>query len=251
MQNQEFSGQRVLVTGAASGIGRHVAERFQALGANVIGFDRTVPQPATDFRLMSVDITCYEQVTAACNLLIAEQNRLDVLVNAAGFLRMGAVDSLALNDWHHHFDVNVTGTFYLLRQWCATFKRQGSGSIVNVASNAAHAPRVGMAAYCASKAALVSLSHCAGLELARHGVRCNVVSPGSTDTPMLRDMLPDPADRDRLVEGLPDQFKLGIPLGKIASTEDIVQAILFFASPRSSHITLQDLVVDGGATLAA
>ena len=108
-----------------------------------------------------------------------------------------------------------------------------------------------MAAYCASKAALVSLSHCVGLELAAYGVRCNVVSPGSTATPMLQAMLADAAAVERTIAGLPAQFKLGIPLGKIASPGEVANAVLFLASAQASHITLQDLVIDGGATLAA
>ncbi|MCE1187301.1 MAG: SDR family oxidoreductase, partial [Rhodocyclales bacterium] len=99
--------------------------------------------------------------------------------------------------------------------------------------------------------ALVSFSHCVALELAPFGVRCNVVSPGTTDTPMLRGMGLDAEGIRRTVAGLPAQFKLGIPLAKAATPLDIAQAVVFLASPQAGHITLQDLVVDGGATLGA
>ncbi|MGL4409755.1 MAG: SDR family oxidoreductase, partial [Zoogloea sp.] len=160
-------------------------------------------------------------------------------------------DSLSLEDWHACFDVNVGGPFHLLRRLVPGFKARASGAIVNIASNAAHVPRLGMAAYCASKAALVSFSHCVALELAPFGVRCNVVSPGTTDTPMLRGMGLDAEGIRRTVAGLPAQFKLGIPLAKAATPLDIAQAVVFLASPQAGHITLQDLVVDGGATLGA
>ncbi len=82
-------------------------------------------------------------------------------------------------------------------------------------------------------------------------MRCNVVSPGSTDTPMLAGMLSGPAGKERLVAGLPEQFKLGIPLGKIARPDDIADTVLFLASDQAGHVTMQQIVVDGGATLAA
>ena len=82
-------------------------------------------------------------------------------------------------------------------------------------------------------------------------MRCNIVSPGSTDTPMLAGMLGDPAGQRRLVEGLPEQYKLGIPLGKIGRPDDIADAVLFLASDQAGHITMQQIVIDGGATLGA
>ena len=247
--SSEFNRKRVLVTGAAGGIGRRVAERFHARGAEVIGLDvRTCPAP---FRLLPVDISDAAQVAATCASLRDERAGLDVLVNAAGTLRTGDTESLSLEDWHTSFDVNVSGAFYLLRQWIPQFKAQRAGNIVNIASNAAHTPRIGMAAYGASKAALASLSHCVGLELAPYGVRCNLVSPGSTDTPMLRGMWQTPEDAGRTLNGWPERYRLGIPLGKLATVDDIAAAVLFLASDQAAHITLQDLVIDGGATLGA
>lgn len=198
-----------------------------------------------------MDITEHKSMPSVINQLLTENSQLDILVNAAGVLRLGALDETSTNDWQDCFDVNVSGVFYLLRLLMPHFKQQAKGCIVNIASNAAHVPRVNMGAYCASKAALVSLSHCAALELAPFGVRCNLVSPGSTDTPMLRSMLRDQTAFNRTIAGLPEQFKLGIPLKKIATAEEIANTVLFLASDLASHITMQDIVVDGGATLAA
>ena len=108
-----------------------------------------------------------------------------------------------------------------------------------------------MLAYCTSKAAMAAMSQTVALELAPFGVRCNIVSPGSTDTPMLAGMLGDPAGQRRLVEGLPEQYKLGIPLGKIGRPDDVADAVLFLASEQAGHITMQQIVIDGGATLGA
>lgn len=253
-----FEGRQVWVTGAGQGIGYQVALAFRQLGARVIGLDREFEPERVcpegkryPFKTVCLDISNPAQVATVCRELLLDTPRVDVLVNAAGILRLGKMDKLSLEDWRASFDVNVSGVFYLLSELSAQFQRQRSGSIVNIASNAARVPRMNMGAYCASKAALASLSHCAALELAEYGVRCNLVSPGSTDTPMLRGMLTDEAGMARTIEGLPDQYKLGIPLKKIATANEVANAVLFLASDLASHITMQDLVVDGGATLAA
>ena len=191
------------------------------------------------------------QVAQVCQRLLAQTERLDVLVNAAGILRMGATDQLSKEDWQQTFAVNVGGAFNLFQQTMNQFRRQRGGAIVTVASDAAHTPRIGMSAYGASKAALKSLALSVGLELAGSGVRCNVVSPGSTDTDMQRTLwVSDDAEEQR-IRGFGEQFKLGIPLGKIARPQEIANTILFLASDLASHITLQDIVVDGGSTLGA
>lgn len=108
-----------------------------------------------------------------------------------------------------------------------------------------------MAAYAASKAATAMFVRCLGLELARSGVRCNLVSPGSTDTEMQRSLWRDDAAEQRVVDGDPASYRVGIPLGRIADPEDIAEAVVFLAGDRARHITMQDLYVDGGATLRA
>ncbi|EPC4026452.1 2,3-dihydro-2,3-dihydroxybenzoate dehydrogenase [Aeromonas salmonicida] len=246
----DFSGKRVWVTGAGRGIGREVAEQFMAAGAAVVGLDLTFPEADYPCATRLLDIGDAAAVNACCAALLADGG-LDVLVNGAGVLRLGPTENLSDQDWHDCMTVNATGVFYLLRALAPHFKGQRCGAIVTIGSNAAHVPRMQMAAYCASKAAVTSLTQTVGLELAPFGVRVNLVSPGSTDTPMLRGMLPDEGAMARTIAGLPDQFKLGIPLRKIATPAEIANTVLFLASDLASHITLQDLVVDGGATLSA
>ena len=125
---------------------------------------------------------------------------------------------------------------------------RGRGAIVTIGSNAGGVPRMNLAAYAASKAAAAHFMRCLGLELAGQGVRCNVVSPGSTDTGMLRELMGEAATRD-VVQGLPDQFRVGIPLRRIAEPADVAAAVSFLVSDAARHITLQDLYVDGGAGL--
>lgn len=247
-----FDGMRVWVTGAGRGIGRAIADGFTEEGADVTGIDLAFGDVPPVFRAEICDVSVPEAVNRLCMDLLAEQERLDILVHAAGVLRLGGIEELTADDWQTCMAVNAGGAFHLLHALAPAFRQQKSGTIVAVASNAGHVPRIGMAAYGASKAALISLMRSVGLELAPHGVRCNLVSPGSTDTAMLRGMWHNAEDgAAQTVRGDPAGFKLGIPLGKVALAQDVAQAVLFLASPQASHVTLHDLVIDGGATLGA
>ncbi|EOU9538722.1 2,3-dihydro-2,3-dihydroxybenzoate dehydrogenase EntA [Cronobacter dublinensis] len=247
----DFTGQTVWVTGAGKGIGYATARAFAQAGATVTGFDLAFPHADYPFACETLDVADAAGVAAVCQRLLRDDARLDVLVNAAGILRMGATDALTLDDWQQTFAVNVGGAFNFFQQTMATFRAQKRGAIVTVASDAAHTPRIGMSAYGASKAALKSLALTVGLELASCRVRCNLVSPGSTDTDMQRTLWHSDDAKQQRIRGFAEQFKLGIPLGKIAQPQEVANTILFLASDLASHITLQDLVIDGGSTLGA
>ena len=152
----DFHGQTVWVTGAGKGIGYATALAFVEAGANVTGFDLAFDGESYPFATETLDVADADQVREACSRLLANTERLDVLVNAAGILRMGATDQLSAEDWQQTFAVNVGGAFNLFQQTMAQFRRQRGGAIVTVASDAAHTPRIGMSAYGASKAALKS-----------------------------------------------------------------------------------------------
>ena len=244
----DFQNRDVWIVGAQRGIGRAIADAFVEAGANVTGFDLKF---AGDEKFITREL----DVTDAAEVHAIAQNvsKIDVLVNAAGTLTNSATENLEEKDWNRVFNVNVKGSFNLFKNLIPQFKKQRFGSIVVLASNSAHVPRIGMSAYGASKSALVRLTQSVGLELAEYGVRTNVVSPGSTNTDMLGSMLGNDfaAGEKKLVAGLPDQYKLGIPLKKIAQPGEIAATVLFLASDASSHTILQDIVIDGGATLAA
>ena len=247
----DFSGKRIWVTGAGQGIGYQTAVQFAALGGDVVGLDKTFADSNYPFETVLLDVSERDQVKRTCRALLQKRQWLDVLVSAAGVLRLGLAEETSPDDWAACMSVNAFGPFHLFQETIPQFKRQRSGAIVSIGSNAARTPRMRMSAYCASKAALTSLTQCVGLELAPYGVRCNLVSPGSTDTAMQRSMWRSADGERQVIAGDMGSFKLGIPLGKIATPEEIASAVVFLASDLASHITLQNLVVDGGATFAA
>jgi len=239
-----------VVTGAASGIGAAVVELLLAAGRRVCGWDvqRPFRENAAAFRL--VDVTNEAAVRRGVHEVEQMLGPIHELVNAAGVLSRAELCSPAatLRELRRLFAVNAEGVWLVSRAVAERMSERRCGVIVTVASNAASTPRVGLGAYCASKAAAAMLTRCLGLELAPHGIRCNVVSPGSTDTPMLSALLGD-ASADALIAGSAQAFRLGIPLGRVAQARDVAEAVLFLLSDRARHITMQDLRVDGGATL--
>ncbi|MBW5426095.1 2,3-dihydro-2,3-dihydroxybenzoate dehydrogenase [Streptomyces sp. BG9H] len=257
----EFAGRTALVTGAGQGIGAAVATALAARGAHVVATDRSA-RGLEELALMGralagaitprvMDVTDPAAVTSVIDGVVRDHGALDLLVNVAGILRTAPVAELTDADWADTFAVNTTGVFHTSRAAASHMTARGSGCIITVASNAAGIPRTGMAAYAASKAAATMFTKCLGLEVARSGVRCNVVAPGSTDTEMQRALWPEGQTEvpRSVVDGDPATYRTGIPLGRIAAPQDIAEAVLFLASERARHVTLQELYVDGGASL--
>ncbi|MER7668374.1 2,3-dihydro-2,3-dihydroxybenzoate dehydrogenase [Kitasatospora sp. NPDC096128] len=259
MERSEFDGVVAMVTGAGQGIGAAVVRALVAEGAVVAAVDRNAGPLA---RLAAesdavhpyvLDVADGQAIDSGAELMEHQLGPIGVLVNVAGVLRVGPIVELTDADWAETFAVNATGVFHASRAVGRRMAGRGKGAIVTVGSNAAGVPRAGMAAYAASKAAAAMFTRCLGLELARSGVRCNVVSPGSTDTQMQRGLWGEDAEaaERRVIEGDLAAWRVGIPLGRIAEPADVAEAVLFLASDRARHITMHDLYVDGGATLRA
>jgi len=246
-----FKNKVVIVTGAAQGIGQEVAKQFAHYGAKVYAIDIQVSDTLDENRINHIEanVADSKRINQVINKIIAIEGKIDVLANVAGILKLGKVDELSDQDWQACFDVNTFGVFNLCRAVVPYMKKARSGAIVTVGSNAAHVPRMDMAAYGASKSATKMFCKCLALELAEFGVRCNQVSPGSTDTPMQRNMWADNNGEKNVLRGFAESYKVGIPLQKIAVPRDIANIVIFLASHLASHVIMQDIVVDGGATL--
>ncbi|WP_162002696.1 2,3-dihydro-2,3-dihydroxybenzoate dehydrogenase [Streptomyces sp. CB01881] len=251
-----------VVTGAAGGIGAAVARALAARGATVALLDRDAERlAATAARLRQaghraaaypLDVTSSTEVDTVIDAVETQLGPVERLVNAAGVLRTGTVTGFTDEDWQATFAVNTTGVFHVSRAVVRRMTPRRRGALVTIASNAATAARMEMAAYAASKAAASMFTKCLGLESAAHGIRCNIVAPGSTDTPMLTALWADEdAARTASVEGVPRAFRVGIPLARVASPQNVADAVLFLLSDEAAHITMHHLTVDGGAALGA
>jgi 2,3-dihydro-2,3-dihydroxybenzoate dehydrogenase len=251
-----MQGKIAVVSGAAQGIGAAVAEALIERGATVAALDvladrlvQSAGRHPGRLHPYPVDLRSGAAVTSAVEMIETDLGPIDMLVNVAGILRMGSVVELSDEDWETTFAVNTHGVFHLSRAVARRMIPRARGSIVTVGSNAAGVPRMRMAAYAASKAASCHFTKCLGLELAEHGIRCNVVSPGSTDTAMQRQLWSSEDDAQKVIEGSLSGYRTGIPLRRIARPEDIAAAVVFLLGDDARHITMHDLCVDGGATL--
>ncbi|MDR7301961.1 2,3-dihydro-2,3-dihydroxybenzoate dehydrogenase [Haloactinomyces albus] len=261
MESGSPPGRLALVTGAAHGIGAAVARELAERGVALALVDRDgealdvavkqLRDEGHDVCGEPLDVTDGFAVEEFVERLERTVGPVDILVNVAGVLRTGPVVEMSDSDWETLFAVNTTGVFHCCRSVGRRMSARGDGAVVTVASNAAAVPRMNMAAYGASKAASVSFTKALGLELAATGVRCNVVAPGSTDTGMLRSMWHSDDDRVGTLDGSPCAYRVGIPLRKLGQGSDIAHAVAFLVSSEASHITMQELCVDGGAALGA
>lgn len=256
----DLSNQQVLLTGASQGIGLATLKQLLRCGARVLATDRDLSElhgatqqlqetyPKT-LHIRELDLINCEDIMAKVPRWIDSFGTIDQLIHCAGVLNLNPILTAPTSTITETFSVNVFGATTLLQQIGQHMKSHGNGNIVVIGSNAANTPRANMGAYAASKAALHMLVKCFGMELAESGIRCNIVSPGSTRTAMQMQLWNENYGEQQVIDGDAKHYRLGIPLKKIAEPDDIVQTILFLMSDAANHITLHDLRVDGGATL--
>ncbi|MBL3597651.1 SDR family oxidoreductase [Rhodovulum sulfidophilum] len=254
MRLSGFDGRTALVTGAAGGIGRACVALLTGAGARVVATDTAAAIEALAERpgaaaWLPCDLRNPEAVGAMVTHAETCAGPLSLGLHAAGVLATGSLLEMSPEDWRRVQGINLDGSFHLLQALGRRLVRRPGAALVVVSSNGGGVPRLDMGGYCASKAGLTMLTRCFGLELARHGVRCNVIAPGSTLTPMQTGMWQDGDGAQRVIAGDPGSYRAGIPLGKLATPEDIARAAMFLLSEEAGHVTMADLYVDGGATL--
>ncbi|MFF4604110.1 SDR family NAD(P)-dependent oxidoreductase [Streptomyces sp. NPDC001339] len=259
----DLSGQVVLVTGAAGGIGSGIALRFAAAGAAVVVHHRTgieaaralvarIEEGGGDALALRADLAVEEE----CHRLVAEaagwRGRLTALVNNAGVQPTQELATMSLADWRAVADVNVHSVFACTQAAVAVMREQGGqggrgpssrpgaggGSVTHIASIEADRPAPHHAHYCASKAAVVMHARAAALEYGPYGIRVNSVSPGLIARPGLAEDWPEGVRR----------WEAAAPTGRLGRPEDVGDACVFLASPMASWITGHELVVDGGVS---
>lgn len=248
---ERFTDKVVLITGAASGIGRATAERLAVEGATLVLTDvnadgleqtaQTCRESGSSVLAMVADVSSESSVADTISSTVAEYGRLDVLCNIAGILQFKDFRLTTLDDWNKIIAVNLTGTFLMCRD-AMPHLLESHGNIVNMASTAALAGQPWAAPYAASKGGIHSLTLGLAVEFGKMGVRSNSVAPGSIDTP-IQDafQLPEGADAKLLHRVM--------PLDKMRGPEQIASAVAYLASDDAAHVNGTVLRVDGG-TLA-
>lgn len=253
--------QTAIVTGATQGIGKAIALALLNEGCRVVAVGRSSAKlealaeaagPAAA-RLVpeAIDIGDTSRFRSRLESWIEGFGAIRRLVNAAGVLETGSLLQASSESLRRVIGTNLIATLEATLPVARHMAARRAGSIVTIASNSGTTARMGLGAYPASKAGIIHAMKCLGLELAAHGVRCNIVSPGSTNTEMQRQFQSTTGSREAVLAGDPAQYRLGIPLGRMAEVEDVCDLVLFLLSDRARHITMENIVIDGGATLGA
>jgi 3-oxoacyl-[acyl-carrier protein] reductase len=248
----DLAGKFALVTGAARGIGRSIADTLAANGATVAYADidfATAKQSAAaapGSLAVEIDISNEQSVESVLAKVLKQFGRLDILVNNAGVntaKHRVNIDEFPLEEWDRIVKIDLTGTFLVSRSAARIMLKQKDGRIINISSVLGVIPARLQCAFTAAKAGVVHLTRTLAIELGEHGILVNCVAPGSTLTEGTKQLFysEHAAEKDRAKRVLSH-----IPLGRAGTVEEMAHAVLFFAAPESGYITGQTLCVDGG-----
>ena len=237
-----------VVTGAASGIGKAVVERFakEDVSSIILDIDETggknvaaeIQQRGKQATFMRLDVTSENEVQSIFEKIKSTHGRIDILVNVAGgSMHRHPLEEFPLAHWRAVIDVNLTSTFLCCRAVMESMKSQKSGAIVNISSDIGLSGDANRSAYAAAKAGILGLTRTLALELAPFGVRANAVAPGRIATPRVRATYSD-ADWEAAAKR--------IPLGHAGEPEDVAETVAFLVSDAAKHLTGQTLHVNGG-----
>jgi NAD(P)-dependent dehydrogenase (short-subunit alcohol dehydrogenase family) len=248
--NQLLKGKIAVVSGAAQGIGRGIAELFSHEGATVVFCDinkegaenaalETGSSTGQSVDFAQIDVTDKQAVDAFIKKIVETHKKIDILANVAGIVRLAPLVDLSEEDWDAVMSVNVKGPLFMMQAVGKVMMEQKHGKIINIASDSGKRPFPNEAAYCSSKSALIGLTRVGALELGRYNINCNAICPGATDTPLLREYYMK-TDEDR------KEYAAATALNRIAEPHDIAKVAVFFASHYSDHITGEVVLATAG-----
>jgi NAD(P)-dependent dehydrogenase (short-subunit alcohol dehydrogenase family) len=252
-----LSGKTAIITGGASGIGRSIGREMAAAGCTValldvdeVGLESAKAEIEGRGGRASVaraDVSDPPSIGAAVKTFAAGLGRLDVLVNSAGILRLGSIETLSLQDWSDTQRVNVDGLFHTTRAAIPHLRKGGAGRIINISSWMGKSGKAYYGAYCASKFAIIALTETLALELARDRITVNAICPGIIMQTGMRDR----AEEEQRSMGLPsaEERIATIPLGRLGQPEDVAPIAVFLASDQASYMTGHTVNVTGGMWL--
>jgi len=245
----QLSNQIAVVTGAGRGIGRAIALKFAAEGADVACVSRTAENSekvANEVRALgrkawahAVDVSDSASVNTAAEKILAECGKVDILVNNAGVTRDGLLMRMADADWDTVLNTNLKGAFLVTKAFSRAMLKARSGRVINIASVIGLMGNAGQCNYAASKAGLIGFTMSAAREFGSRGITVNAIAPGFIETDMTAELKPE------LKEALVKQ----IPLGTLGQVEDIAHAALYLAAASGRYVTGQVLTVDGGMVM--
>ena len=244
-----------IVTGAGGDIGKNIALALAKEGSHVVAIDIDTSKLAEIETIINAegrrclalksDVSNETSVDEAIAKTWKEFDRIDVLVNCAGILRIAPIVETELKDWEKVIAINLTATFLVCRAVLRKMLIQERGTIINIASNAALAARLDNCAYAASKAGVVQLTRVIALEVARKGITVNAISPGTTETAMVKESY-SPEQLCYIIDGNLERYRPPIPTGRAALPEEHAALVVFLSSDNARQITGQNFFVDGG-----
>jgi 2-keto-3-deoxy-L-fuconate dehydrogenase len=247
MSNNRFAGKTAVVTAAAQGIGRAVAERLKSEGAIVHASDISgaLLHDVTDMETAVLDATDH----AAVQAYFTRFDRVDILVHAVGYVHQGTIEDCSPEDWRRSQSITLDSAYNVLAAGVPKMRAHG-GSIVTIASVASSIkgfPK--RVAYCAAKGGVIGLTKAVAADYVAEGIRCNAVCPGTIDTPSFRTRIAELVEEFGSEEKARDFFNSRQPSGRLGKAEEVAAAVAFIASDEASLFTGQTIHSDGGITI--